>query len=280
MWLVLVFTVLFVLLVGTITDFKTREIPDWLTYGGVVAGLGLRLIWSAHTWDYVHIAEGAVGFLVFFGIACALYYLGQWGGGDSKALMAIGACLGINLDFNHIILAFVVNAIWIGGIYGFFWSVFLAVKNLSRFWKEFRARLHTNGKFRIIPLAILLFLAILSFFVKFISLFWSIIIFLIVFMAVFYYLTIFIRTVEKVAMLKFVPVSRLTEGEWIAKDVVINKKHICGPKDLGISEKQITELKKLKVKKVLIKIGIPFVPALLLAYLFTLFLGNPLFWLV
>jgi Flp pilus assembly protein protease CpaA len=280
MWLFLLIVVLFILVVGTITDIKTREIPDWLTYGGVIAGFGLRLIWSAHEWNYIPILEGVIGFIIFFGLACALYYLGQWGGGDSKALMAIGACLGINMDFNHIILAFVINSIWIGGLYGVFWSVGLAIKNWARFKKEFKDKLFFNGIFRIIPLAFLVILTILSFIITVNLIIQSFIILIAVFVPLLYYMTVFIKTVEKIAMHKYVSPSKLTEGEWIAKDIVINKKRICGPKDLGISEKQIKELKRLKIKRVLIKVGIPFVPALLLGYLFTLFFGNPLFWLV
>jgi Flp pilus assembly protein protease CpaA len=280
MWLFLLLVVLFILVVGTITDIKIREIPDWLTYGGVIAGLGLRLIWSAHSWSYTPILEGAIGFVIFFALACALYYLGQWGGGDSKALMAIGACLGINLDFNHIILAFVINSIWIGGLYGLFWSFGLAFKNWSKFKKEFRDKLYFHGMLRLIPLAFLVILAILSFIITVNPIIQSLIILIAIFVPAMYYLTVFIKTIEKIAMHRYISTSKLTEGEWIAKDIIVNKKRICGPRDLGISEKQIKQLKRLKIKRVLIKIGIPFVPALLLGYLFTLFFGNPLFWLV
>ncbi|MBD3361214.1 hypothetical protein GF358_00290 [Candidatus Woesearchaeota archaeon] len=280
MWLVLIFVVLFVLLVGTITDLKIREIPDWLTYGGVIAGLSLRLIWSVNEWSYVPVLEGVIGFAGFFLAACALYYFGQWGGGDSKALMAIGACLGINMDINHIVLAFVVNAIWIGGVYGLIWSVVLAFKNWKKFKKEFRDKLHSHGMFRAVPLIALLVLVLVSVFMKVDFVFKSMIIALVILIPLFYYLTVFVRTVESVAMYRLVSPAELTEGEWIAKDIFVNKKRVCGPGDLGVSEKQIKELKKAKIKKVLVKIGIPFVPSLLLAYVFTLFAGNPLFLLV
>ena len=64
------------------------------------------------------------------------------------------------------------------------------------------------------------------------------------------------------------------------KDIVVNKKYITGPKDLGIEKKQLKKLinyyKKGKIKRVLIKIGIPFVPSFLIAYLITLWIGNVL----
>jgi len=279
MWFFLLAVVLFILVIGSVTDIKYREVPDWLSYSGIVVGLCSRLIWSVYWWDSSYFVEGIAGFAVFFIIACALYYLGQWGGGDSKVLMAIGACLGLSLDYEHIILAFVVNMIWIGGVYGLFWSVFWAYRKWDKFKKEFRSQLQSHGFFRVVPLALLFVLALLSLVVSVNPVFKVLIIFSAVFIPLLYYLSVFVRVVEKVAMYKLVSPGELTEGDWIARDIKVNNEHVCGPGDLGISAKQIRQLKKLNVKKVLIKVGIPFVPALLAAFLFTLFLGNPLFWL-
>jgi hypothetical protein len=83
-----------------------------------------------------------------------------------------------------------------------------------------------------------------------------------------FYLFLYIKSVEKVCMQKYVKPSELTEGDWIVENIVIKKKVIASPKDLGVSKKQIEQLIKLykegKVKKVLIKEGIPFVPSFLL----------------
>ena len=79
---------------------------------------------------------------------------------------------------------------------------------------------------------------------------------------------------------ELIPVKKLTEGDWIAKDVVVKGKKICGPKDLGISRKQISRLSKLNIKKVLVKYGMPFVPSFLLAFIITLLWGNIIFWFV
>ena len=75
-------------------------------------------------------------------------------------------------------------------------------------------------------------------------------------------------------MLKYKNPKELTAGDWIAKVVKINGKYICGPKDLGIEPPQIKQLIKSKVKKVLVKEGIPFVPSFLISFVFTLFFGN------
>jgi len=89
-----------------------------------------------------------------------------------------------------------------------------------------------------------------------------------------YYLIIFMKAVEQVCMIQLVPLSKITEGDWIVQDVIIKGKKICGPSDLGITDHQIDDLKKYKVKEVLIKQGIPFVPSFLLAFIITFMFGN------
>ena len=82
----------------------------------------------------------------------------------------------------------------------------------------------------------------------------------------------FIKAVETSCMIKKVPASKLTEGDWIVKNVYVKGKYITGPKELGITEEQIKRLpKKLKVT---IKEGIPFVPSFLASYVLLLIFGN------
>ena len=70
------------------------------------------------------------------------------------------------------------------------------------------------------------------------------------------YLVVFVKAVEDSCMYKWIPVNKLTEGDWVAKPVYVNKKIVCVPKDLGLELKQIKALKKAKVKKVYVKEGI------------------------
>jgi hypothetical protein len=93
-----------------------------------------------------------------------------------------------------------------------------------------------------------------------------------------FYLWIFIKIIEKVCMLKYVTPDKLTEGDWIVKEIRVNGQYITGPKDLGIEKKQIEKLKKLKVRRVLIKEGIPFVPSFLIAFFVSVSFGNVFLW--
>ena len=93
-----------------------------------------------------------------------------------------------------------------------------------------------------------------------------------------FYMWAIIKAVENSCMLKYVKPQQLTEGDWIAKDIKIGGKYITGPKDLGIEKSKIKKLielyKKRKIKKILIKEGIPFVPSFFIAYIVTLVFGN------
>jgi hypothetical protein len=83
---------------------------------------------------------------------------------------------------------------------------------------------------------------------------------------------------EKSVLIKRLPVEKLSEGDWIVKDVIIGGKRICGPRDLGIEKEQIAQLLQYKangkISNVLVKEGIPFVPGFLIALIATLILGD------
>ena len=70
----------------------------------------------------------------------------------------------------------------------------------------------------------------------------------------------------------------VTEGDWLAKDVIVSGEKVRLRRTL--EKKDIITLhelfKKNKLKHIMIKIGIPFVPSFLFAYLTVLF-GSGIF---
>jgi Flp pilus assembly protein protease CpaA len=281
MELIFIIISLALLALGTYTDIKTREVPDWLNYSAIFVGFGLRILYSAAYWDYHYILEGVLGFAVFFAIAYFMFYAGQWGGGDAKMIMGLGALLGLSLDVNHFTVSFIVNVIIIGAIYGLLYSFALIFKNWKGFKKQF-VLIITSRDVRRAKRAILITVAaliIISYFV--VNTYVRIIaLVIILFLIVMLYLWILIKSVENSAMIKNVPVKDVTEGDWIASDVIVKGKRICGPKDLGISRRQISRLVKFRVKKVWVKYGMPFVPSFFIAFLIALMWGNIIFWFV
>ena len=239
---------LLVLLIGTITDFRSREVPDFVNYSLITLGFAINLIFSLTYNDWNYIINSAAGFIVFLIIALIMFYTGQWGGGDSKMLMGLGALLGLDITFKSMfLLNFFFNMLIIGGIWGLLWAVALAIKNRKKFIrsynKMFKNKLLLNTKRLltvVLPsIAIVLFISIEETFFRYSSAGLSIFVLLI------FYLIIFIKAIENSCMFKRVLPDQLTEGDWIVKDIKYQGKTITGPKDLGIEKKQINILKKL-----------------------------------
>ena len=282
------------LLVGSVTDLKTREVPDWVNYGLIISGVALNALFSIIYFNPDFIVNSLAGLLIFFGIAYLMFQFGQWGGGDSKMLMGLGATIGIELRFSQqFLLGFFINALLAGAVYGLLWSIMLAVKNRKKFSREFRKGLLSKSAIKIkkVMLGGMILMAILLFFIeqypiKIIEQYpVKVLILSLAFLVlVSFYLWIFVKAIEKSAMYKLVEPAKLTEGDWIVNDVYVSKKYICGPKDLGIDKKQIRKLvefyKKGKVRRILIKEGIPFVPSFLIAFVITFLFGNALMWIL
>ena len=100
------------LFVGTITDLKTREVPDWVNYGFIFSGVGLNLLFSIIYSNSSFIINSIVGLAIFFGIAYIMFYAGQWGGCDSKMIMGLGAMIGIDFSREAFLLGFFINALF------------------------------------------------------------------------------------------------------------------------------------------------------------------------
>jgi|SRR3989338_7134946 len=277
----IVYSVTFIyLLIASISDLRTREVYDWLNYGAVASGLGINLIFTLANFDYMFAFKSLLGFGVFFVIAYALFYTGQWGGGDSKSIMALGALLGpFTLNGIPFLFPFVINIAIAGGIYGLVWSVVLAFLNWGKIHQEIKKKF-SSKKFFIARVAIIIlaFISIIIQFTEIGSLLKLAVFGVFIALTLTSYISVFISSVEKECMHKKISPSQLTEGDWITKDIYVNRKYVCGPKDLGISKKQIALLKKYhsegKIKDIPMKIGIPFIPSFLLAFLATIIYGN------
>ena len=211
-----------------------------------------------------------------------MFYAGQWGGGDSKMLMGLGALLGLEFRLDSFLITLLINILILGALYGLLWSIWLAMKNSRKFVAKYteiiRKKIYAREqRFMLFSLVLLLFLMI---FIKLDIIKIAIFAVMILLFTTFY-LWIAIKVIENVAMYKKVFPEKLTEGDWIAKDIIVEGRYICGPKDLGIEKKQIKKLIQLKknhkIRRILIKEGIPFVPSFLLAFIASLYYGNFLF---
>src|SRR3989344_2792882 len=270
------------LIIATITDLKSREVPDYLSYFLIISGFTFRFFYSVLNNNWYYFLYGIIGFSICFCIGLLLYLTKQWGGGDSKLLMGLGIIFATKpffvSDQNLFLLNLILNIFVAGALYGLFYAIYLAYKHKNNFIKEFK-RLINEDKIR--------FARIFSFIIS-IILFGLILISndiatkiilsgFIIFILFYVHLWIFVRSVENACMFKIVPVSKLIEGDWVADDIIVNKKIIYNKTKLFVEKKDILMFIKYNVKKVKIKEGIPFVPSFLIGTLFSLIFRIGLF---
>jgi hypothetical protein len=284
------------ILIGTITDIKKREVADWVNFSMLAAGIGLRLLESVVLGEWISLFWGAIGFIIAFGIANAMYYTGQWGGGDAKMIMALGvlfatyqlpinyannvpAILNVHTPLVFFITFFVFSMI-MGAVLGIFYTIYKAIQHKKLFvakWQEItKTNLFSYTRYATLILVVLLIL--LALFGP--TAFQISALLLAAMLIAGFYMMVFVRTVERSCMIEQVMPTDLVEGDWINEDVTIDGKRITGPKDLGIREEQIKTLKEAykdkKITTVAVKVGMPLVPAFLLGLVVTILIGHNL----
>ena len=257
---------LVVLLIATFTDFRTREVPDTLSYIFIGAAAVVRLYYSITQQSWHPLLEGMLGFGAFFGFGWLLYKFNMWGGADTKILGGMGAMFGLWIG-NSFMLDFMINLLFAGAGYGIIFSIFIAFNKKVKFQRIRHAKE--------IALASLILLIPGFFFNDFFLKTMYLVLVLVSFASV--YLVNFLTAVQN-SMKRYVSPLKLTEGDWVVNDIRVQGRLICRKKDNGLSLKQIAQLNKLhrqgKINRVLIKEGIPFIPSFLIAYLVTWTLGN------
>lgn len=271
--IILVIIVVLVLLISSLIDLKTREIPDTLSIGLIVVAIIFKILHAYEISDFSILINSLIGFLVFFGISLILYYTRQWGGGDAKLFMALGIAFPYypreltifnpNLSVNFMLII-VFNMLLFGFLFGVFYMVYLLIKNKKKLKK---LDLKVNKLYFLLPIA----LVILSLFFQYEL---KILLLLLAFLILIYpALFKMVKFVENEILTFRLKISKLTEGDWVLHDVFYKKRKLYSKKSPGITQKQIELFKKYKIKDVIVREGIPFVPAILLAVIFSLIFG-------
>ncbi len=270
------------LIIASITDIKTREVPDWLSYSLIIIGLILRLFHSLIYNEWLFLIQGLIGFASFFIIANLMYYTKQWGGGDSKLLMGLGVLFATypkillnyfqpNLTFPFLLILWV-NILIIGAFYGLIYATVLAIKNRKSLLIKLKKLFKKKESKKLITISLIIaFLFFISTFLIKDEIISLLLLALGIFAIFFPFFWLFTKSIEDVCMYHSKKPTDLVEGDWIANKDLRDKFKIS---NLGIEKKQINLLIKLKIKKVLVKEGIPFVPSILIALIISLIFGN------
>jgi len=255
------------IVIACVQDLRRREIDNWLNFSLVAFALAYRAFYSIHINDFMFFVYGLVGFALFFAFANLFYYSGVFAGGDAKLLMGLGAVLPFSslMDFAYVGLGFVMLLFFVGAIYSLIYSAFLVVGNYKKFASEFGKNIGTRKNWILASIFALVFVIFIY------SLFgvdWLVLIFGVLF-AVFVFLLLAYAKSLEVCMIKLVLPSNLTEGDWLVNDIKLNGK-IIRKTVHGLSFGDIAKLRR-NGKKVLIKEGIPFTPAFLIAFVIMVF---------
>lgn len=247
---------------AVVQDLRKREVANWWNFSLIAVILAYRGFVSVSFQNYWYFLHGLIGFGIFFVLANLFYYGRVFAGGDAKLLMGVGAVLPFSVLFSENLIIFVyflILLLFCGSIYGLVFSAALAYRNLKNFGKEFLIQFHKSKAFFPIFIFLAILVLILVLFIKIYILVWFSLIAIL-----FPFLYIYAKSIEESCMIKALPASKLTIGEWLYKEVKIGKKKIK-PSWEGLTEKELGILKKSK-KKILVKQGIPFTPAFLFAF--------------
>ncbi len=252
------------IVVAGLQDLKRREVDNWLTSFLILSSVSFVVYGGILSKDIGQVFLLAGLFLVMFLVMNLLYYGRVFAGGDAKLLFSMTAFfLGVTfLDSLVNVGIFVFFLMISGSIYGLMYSGFLWSRNKSKVNKEM-SRLSHGAVFRV-PLLLGIVL-MFGGFVNFLFFLVGVLLF------IFPLLYVFAKGLENVSMIHEIDGKSLREGDWLAKDVRVNGKVIRANWD-GLSLEEIGSLRRRK--KVVIKEGIPFVPAFLVAFLGYVFLKG------
>ncbi len=266
-WL-LIFILLVWIGIAIIQDFKRREVANWLSFSLIAIALVYRAFLSVSIGDYWLILWGVIGLAGGFVIANLFYYARLFAGGDAKLLMGAGVVLPLASSWQgnlKLLILFVFFLIVLGGIYGAIYSAYCMIINFRRFLAEF---LKQTKKYKwvvvgnLVLSAVLLGLCIYS---EFYYALW--------FVGLFFlspWLLLYAKAIESACMIRAVNPKNVAIGDWLIESVKVDGRTIK-PDWEGLSELEAELIQKGCRKKILVKYGIPFTPAFLLAFIAMLY---------
>ena len=245
------------IVVASMQDLKRREVDNWLNLFLLVSSLAFVFVGAVLNGE-LNIIFHVASLLVVMFIAMNLFYYGRvFAGGDAKLLFAMTAFF-LGLTFWEsvgnigIFLLFLMIS---GSIYGLVYSFVLWFKNKTAVNKEM-ARVAKG--YSVKALEVLGVILMLGGFVDSLFFLVGVLVF------VFPLLYIFAKGLENVSMIREISGKELREGDWLVNDVKVGKVVVKADWD-GLNLEDIELLRD--EKKVLIKEGLPFVPAFLIAFL-------------
>jgi len=251
-------------------DLKTTEIPDKFAYLFLLISIAVFFIYNYLDGFKNFIFNLVISLLIsFFGFL--MYFLGQWGLGDSF-LLASSTFLLFPLTFPRSFLLshldYLMNLFTIGAIYIPLSTLPAFLRNKkAKFFFLFQIRKHIL-LFLLLKISLLVSLSLISYYI-FGKVFIRLIGFVVCFTSFLLLLWLYLRSCQKM-LIRRISVHHLKVGDVLAESKRWD----------GISKETIIKIKRSGKKFVYIKSGVAFAPVFLLSLLFTLLAGNLYFYLI
>ena len=251
-------------------DLKTTDIPDWITVSMILLGLGLHGVESLVVGSVDPFIASLIAVILFGMFGGIMYFSGMWGGGDGLLLAGVGALVPVYSGYISWLpfpIAYLFNVLIIGLVYSLIYMGIIAMRNprvKKLFFDQFQQDYVSIGG---IVLAII-FLGYsssikLNNFLTGTGL-------LILLTPVIY---LFSKIMEQ-NFYKRISTKDLREGDMIGEN--ISRLGIGKLEIRGLTKQEVTKIRKFK-KNVIVRDGIRYGLVFLLALLFTILFGFPMF---
>ena len=260
-------------LYASYTDLKSKLVPDNLVYSMLGLGILIRIL-QAIFFGLESVSFTIIAVVIYSLIGYTFYRFRAWADGDFGMFLAVALFLPSTTTSPWpAYFSFMANLALIGVVYGFTYTIYLAFKpKIFSHWKRamtqpawfFSFVLGLMGAFATNTLR-------LTYLPGFILGFFT------------YPLTIVSQSLKEFMKMRVTP-DKLETGDWVLEDIRVGKEIIIPKDNPGLTKSQIARLqdlhKKGKIKTILIKDGIPFIPVFFLAYLANTFYGDLIYSLV
>lgn len=252
------------LILGSLEDIRIREVPDLLSFSLLGIGLILGLEQSLATTSFLPFTLSVVTAALAFSIGAALYYLGQWGGGDAKLLAGVASFFTPST-----FLAYFFYVLVMGSVFGLLWTVWLVVKDYDDVSSKAPLLKHKYVLVTVLLTGAVTTTTLIVLGKDEVAALGGLATFVALSTGALYAL----KKAENTLLFDNRPVSMLVPGDWLAHSVSVDGTLIEN-KGQGLTEEEVSLLKASEFKTVRVKDGLPFVPSFLLAYAVYVALGS------
>ncbi|MFH1055898.1 MAG: prepilin peptidase [Candidatus Altiarchaeota archaeon] len=284
--LVIVVTLL-MLLLASISDLKTGEIPEKFSMGLVAFILAVSAAHSVYSWDLSHILASVEFGAILFVMGYVVFYFGGWGGGDVKIIAGVGCLLGYldstgftwpNSSFISFHMPpFVTYLIDMAFMSTPYVIVYTLVLGLGRpvVFSYFLSRLREPRNLVFVFVSVMP--ALLAFYLGF-----GVLLYTYLLVPLFLLATIYMKAVEEIVLTKGIRISELKEWDILSEDLVVDGVRVAQRRNIeGITPEQLARIRELAASgripdAIRIRWGIKFAPILLISLPLTLYFGNVL----